>query len=304
MPTLPKRNMGKRPGSHSYRKFHKAVDLDLTKGLVIYTDGASFNNGKKNPDLPEFGGWGMAVVLDGEEIGAAYGGWEDATISVCELEAVCRALEYAAKWNEVTIVSDSQYVIKGITEWSAKWRKNAIRGDWQNSEGSVKNQDLWKRCISLIEDKVSCKCTFAWIKGHSGDFWNDRADELAGIGRDEVKQAGSGSGFVSEEYFDNLPDRIAPETKVEKKPEPPVEAKPENTPAFKKPTKTTGSSTVIKHKKPLKIAAKVKDEDPALTSAQNIIEQLNKLNEDNDDRFEIGASDCGTKYIIIDNKES
>lgn len=207
-------NKGLRPGSHTYKKFHNATDLDLTKGFHIYTDGSTYNNGKKNPDLPEFGAWGMAIFIDGDEIGAGYGGWEDATISVAELEGVTRAVQYVTDYpaREVVIISDSQYVIKGITEWAHNWKRKARGGVWYNSEGEVKNQEMWKKLVDMC-DNCPTKLTFAWIKGHSNNPYNDRADELANIGRDEAVAAGSGSGVIIERYFDNLPDNVAPSGK-------------------------------------------------------------------------------------------
>jgi ribonuclease HI len=306
----PRRNMGRRPGSHNYKKFHKAIDLDRTKGVVIYTDGASYNNGKKDPSLPEFSGWGMTVELEEEETYAAFGGWEDKTISVAELHATIEAIKYCIA-NTVTraiLVSDSQYVVKGITEWSAGWKKRAVRGIWQTSEGDLKNHEMWVECISLIES-AKCELTFAWIKGHK-DRGNERADFLAGEGRDKVKALGTGAGVIVEERFDNLPGSVAPQPVVKEKAKPKSKKKKSAVQEASETLVDAAEQPIVEkkksigtRKKPLTIPNKLSRADQGANEAHDLIKQLNRLNEEFDNRFEISTNEEGTEYTIIDSEK-
>ena len=92
-----------------------------------------------------------------------------------ELTAAIVALEKAPKDVALTLFTDSQYVKKGVSDWSHKWKANG----WKTASGGVvKNQDLWKKLTNLCESHTG-SVQWEWVKGHSGDVGNTRADELA-----------------------------------------------------------------------------------------------------------------------------
>ncbi len=140
------------------------------KTVLIHTDGACSGN-------PGPGGWG-AILRMGEVEREMCGGERDTTNNRMEMMAAIMALEALKEPCAVTLITDSQYVMKGITEWMAGWKK---RG-WKTADNKpVKNVDLWQR---LEQASAAHKVTWQWVKGHAGDEMNERADALArrGIG--------------------------------------------------------------------------------------------------------------------------
>jgi ribonuclease HI len=128
----------------------------------VFTDGACAGN-------PGPGGWAWATVPCGALRGS--GGEAHTTNQRMEIMAVLEALRSLE--GQLTIVSDSTYVINGCTTWSVKWKSNG----WINSQRKpVANVDLWKPLIELVDDR---KPRFRWVKGHSGDPMNDLVDALA-----------------------------------------------------------------------------------------------------------------------------
>lgn len=145
------------------------------KKITIYTDGAAKGN-------PGKAGWG-AIVLMGQNFGDPKGVHEmggtvdHATNNQMELTAPIEVLKYIKKnlshGVDVEIISDSKYVILGITEWIFNWQKN----NWRNAnKKSVLNRELWEELYKLTE-KLKPKWTY--IKGHNEDKYNDRADLIA-----------------------------------------------------------------------------------------------------------------------------
>ena len=107
------------------------------------------------------------------------GGVEHATNNQMELTAPIEALKYIKKLTarkvlaEVEIVSDSKYVILGITEWVFNWERNG----WRNAaKKPVLNRELWEELYNLTKE---LKPKWTYVKGHNGDKWNERADEIA-----------------------------------------------------------------------------------------------------------------------------
>ncbi len=135
--------------------------------VIIYCDGACSGN-------PGPGGWG-AILLDvasgkNKEISSAEA---NTTNNRMELTAALEALKSLKQPCIVEIVTDSQYLIKGITQWIYNWQKN----NWQTANKKpVKNKELWQELYSI--SKIH-QITYTWIKGHSGHIENERADELA-----------------------------------------------------------------------------------------------------------------------------
>ncbi len=128
--------------------------------MIIYTDGSCL----KNPDGP--GGW-AALILDKEYEWEIVGNDPSTTNNKMELQAVIEALKFVVDY-DITIYSDSTYVIKGITEWIDNW----IRKDWKK----VKNVELWKELYDLVKDR---DVKWEWVKAHANNEYNNRVDILA-----------------------------------------------------------------------------------------------------------------------------
>ena len=142
-----------------------------TRKVEIYTDGGCRGN-------PGPGGWG-AVLRYGKHKKELYGYEEETTNNRMELMAAIRALEILNRPSQVKLTTDSNYVRQGITQWLAGWKK---RG-WKTAANKpVKNKDLWQR---LDEIAGKHKVAWHWVKGHSGNKGNERADELANKAMDE-----------------------------------------------------------------------------------------------------------------------
>jgi len=144
----------------------------MGKVVTIYTDGACRGN-------PGPGGWGAFLEYGGKQR-TLHGGENPTTNNRMELTAVIKALE-AIKVNcQIELYSDSKYVLQGITEWMPNWKKR----NWLTaSKKPVQNVDLWQELDSLVVDH---EINWHWVKGHSGDPGNERADQLANKGIDEL----------------------------------------------------------------------------------------------------------------------
>jgi ribonuclease HI len=143
---------------------------DLEGALVIYTDGACSGN-------PGPGGWGV-VMFHGNKQKELKGGAADTTNNRMEMQAVIEALKaIKPSWSGKTVLfSDSTYVLKGLQEWLPGWKK---RGWKTAAKKPVKNEDLWRELDALNAQRT---IDWRWVKGHAGDFGNERADALAGEG--------------------------------------------------------------------------------------------------------------------------
>ena len=136
------------------------------KHVDIYTDGACRGN-------PGKGGWGAVLVYGGREKELS-GGEVETTNNRMELTAAISALSALKEPCEVTLTSDSKYLVDAITQgWAVSWR---ARG-WKKADKSpALNPDLWERLLGLLEIH---KVTFVWVKGHAGHPYNERCDKLA-----------------------------------------------------------------------------------------------------------------------------
>jgi ribonuclease HI len=143
--------------------------------VIIYTDGAC--RGTPGP-----GGWG-AVLISGANEKELWGSEAHTTNNRMELMAAIAALDALKKPCQVILHTDSKYVLQGITEWISGWK---ARG-WKTADKKpVKNDDLW---IRLDEARRRHEVKWKWVKGHSGDEMNERADQLANRGIDEMLAA-------------------------------------------------------------------------------------------------------------------
>ncbi len=116
----------------------------------------------------------------GDKEKTLHGGERDTTNNRMELRAAIEGLSALREPCEIRLVTDSQYVRKGITEWMANWKK---RGWRTAAKKPVMNVDLWQALDSACDQH---KITWEWVKGHSGHRENEIADELANLGIDEL----------------------------------------------------------------------------------------------------------------------
>jgi ribonuclease HI len=138
----------------------------IMKHVDIYTDGACRGN-------PGRGGWGAILVYGGVEKELS-GGERETTNNRMELTAVISALKALREPCEVTLTSDSKYVIDAITKgWAVSWRAKG----WRKADKSpALNVDLWEVLLGLLEKH---KVDFVWVHGHTGHPYNERCDVLA-----------------------------------------------------------------------------------------------------------------------------
>ncbi|MDR1148359.1 MAG: ribonuclease HI [Spirochaetaceae bacterium] len=153
--------------------------------IIAYADGACKNNGAKDSK----GGWAFVIWFDGNKKEIHSAGYSEMTTNQrMELTAVIKVLEeIKIRWPDsgvpVIILSDSQYVVKGASDWMFNWeRKGWKRSNNPNSKsGVVSNLDLWKKMFSLVKE---IHPVFSWIKGHAGYKYNELCDDLAGAAID------------------------------------------------------------------------------------------------------------------------
>ncbi|MDH5204579.1 MAG: ribonuclease HI [Hylemonella sp.] len=144
--------------------------------IEIYTDGACKGN-------PGPGGWGV-LLKSGSTEKELFGGEAGTTNNRMELTAVIKALEALKRPCHVILHADSQYVLKGMTEWLTGWKAKGWR---TASRQPVKNVDLWQRLDALVSE-AGHEIEWRWVKGHNGDPGNERADDLANRGVAQVQR--------------------------------------------------------------------------------------------------------------------
>ena len=144
------------------------------KHVDIYTDGACRGN-------PGKGGWGAVLVYAGKERELS-GGEPSTTNNRMELTAAIEALSALKERCEVTLYSDSKYMIDAIEKkWVYSWREKG----WKKADKSpALNPDLWEKLLALLERH---EVSFVWVKGHNGHAYNERCDTLATTYADSFK---------------------------------------------------------------------------------------------------------------------
>ena len=158
--------------------------------VTLYTDGSA----RANPDGP--GGYG-AILAVTDAAGKVHEkelsqGYERTTNNRMELMAVIAGLEELIRPCEVTVWSDSQYVVRAFNDhWIDKWQQN----NWKRGKEPVKNVDLWKR---LLEAMKQHKVTYTWVRGHNGHQGNERCDRLA------TRAADEGPWLVDTVYMESI----------------------------------------------------------------------------------------------------
>ena len=137
----------------------------MSRPVAIWTDGACSGN-------PGPGGWG-ALLRYGAQERELKGGEKLTTNNRMELTAAIEALESLKRPCAVSVHTDSQYLRGGVTGWLSRWKRNG----WRTADKKpVKNEDLWRRLDAATQRH---DIEWRWVKGHGGDQFNERADELA-----------------------------------------------------------------------------------------------------------------------------
>lgn len=142
--------------------------------VEIWTDGACSGN-------PGPGGWG-ALLKSGGRAREINGGSADTTNNRMELQAAIEALSALKRPCNVTLHTDSRYVMDGITNWIHGWKS---RGWKTAAKKPVLNEDLWRQLDDL---NARHNVDWRWVKGHDGDPGNERADELARAAIEQYRQ--------------------------------------------------------------------------------------------------------------------
>ena len=152
------------------------------KSAVLYVDGACKGN-------PGVGGWGVHIQYPDATAQDFCGGAQHSTNNQMELTAAIEGLQRTADIPSVTIWTDSNYVVQGITQWISGWKSK----NWRKADGSpVSNQELWLQLDQACQGR---QIDWRWIKGHAGHAGNERADALANQG---VEQLLSGTSRLSQ----------------------------------------------------------------------------------------------------------
>ena len=137
-----------------------------TGPFVVYSDGGCHGN-------PGPAGWGVVVLQGGRVVEVAGGFLGHQTNQLAELEAAIAGLTRTPAGSVVELVSDSQYVLKGVSEWRKGWE---TRGWLNANKQPVANKAIWQRLFALADAR---QVKVRWVRGHTGDPHNERCDELA-----------------------------------------------------------------------------------------------------------------------------
>jgi ribonuclease HI len=152
------------------------------KNVNLFTDGACKHN-------PGPGGYGVVLLYDSHRKEMS-GGYRRTTNNRMEIMAAIVGLEALKEPCQVTLTSDSQYLVNAIEKgWAAKWQANGWK---RNSKEKAINPDLWERLLDLCKTH---KVKFQWVRGHAGHAENERCDELA-------TEAAQGSNLDADEIYE------------------------------------------------------------------------------------------------------
>ena len=147
--------------------------LPVMKSIEIFTDGGCKGN-------PGPGGYGCIIRGDGNVL-ELKGSHPQTTNNIMEMTAAIVALKELSQPYQITLTTDSQYLVKGMTEWIHNWVK---KGWLTASRQPVKNKELWQELHSLSKQH---KITWIWVKGHAGHPENERCDQLANEAMDSIE---------------------------------------------------------------------------------------------------------------------
>lgn len=154
--------------------------------VIIYSDGGADPN-------PGIGGW-AAILQYGNHEKVLTGNVPQATNNQMELQAAIAALQALTRPAEIEFHTDSEYVRRGITEWIDKW----IKKGWLKGGNPIPNRELWQQLHALVQQHT---IEWYWVKGHAGNPYNERVDQLARNARLEISPAGIASPNTSRFYI-------------------------------------------------------------------------------------------------------
>lgn len=143
-----------------------------SSSVIIYTDGACDPN-------PGPGGWAAMVIANAQKKELS-GNSHATTNNRMEMTAAIEALKELKSPSKVVLFTDSQYLMRGITEWLPNW----IKKNWRTTSGPVANKDLWLELLSALQPH---KVEWRWLRGHVGDPNNSRVDYLARQARRKIR---------------------------------------------------------------------------------------------------------------------
>ncbi len=145
---------------------NEALTIEETDSVIeIWSDGACSGN-------PGPGGWGTIVMLDGSYLEFSDGS-PRTTNNIMEMTGALEGIKKTPAGSKIILTSDSQYLVKGMTQWLKNWKKK----NWKKADGKeVLNKDLWKE---LDKEASKRQIEWVWVKGHAGHPENERCDELA-----------------------------------------------------------------------------------------------------------------------------
>ena len=149
--------------------------------ITIYTDGSCIGN-------PGPGGWAFVISFNEKERLVA-GGENNVTNNKMELKAFLEAMKVVnnikSANQRIEFYIDSQYVINGCTKWQKNWLKTNFKN---KNKGSVKNRELWEQILPLYNvNKIKHQINLNWVKGHSGNYLNDKVDRAAFAQAEKIK---------------------------------------------------------------------------------------------------------------------
>lgn len=149
------------------------------KEIVIYTDGSCQPN-------PGPGGWAAVILFPDGTKKEISGSIPNTTNNRMEMLACLQALQSVPVGSHVRVVTDSQYVQQGMTNWVRAWKRRnwGLRVRSGQNPKPVKNKDLW---MLLDEARQIRNVTWGWCRGHDGNEWNERCDELASLARASIE---------------------------------------------------------------------------------------------------------------------
>lgn len=170
-------------GNQQRRPAMREEPLTLAQVLERYDAGPDtgvFTDGSTNPN-PGPGGWGAVYVVAGEVIAQDHGHEPQTTNNRMELRALLAGIELVPEGTPAVVYSDSNLVVRSVTEWAAGWE---ARG-WKRKTGPVENLDLVRPAYERLQQRPELEVR--WIKAHAGNRWNEYADGLAtAYARDEL----------------------------------------------------------------------------------------------------------------------
>ena len=154
------------------------------KEIIIYTDGGCQNNGKKDC----YGSCAYLILINGQHLQEKVISLYETSNNRAEMQAIINSLNYlldhSLTEHYITLYSDSEYCVKGINEWSKKWKSFNWRKT-KNAKDRILNYDLWRELDELVSNFSDIQ--FNWVKGHEDNEWNNYVNDLCTAKQEVIK---------------------------------------------------------------------------------------------------------------------